>query len=406
MKKTKFAYLFATTLVAGTMGLTSCQEEVENPVAKEGSVTIGLSTVATRATADDVNMGDADTDGNYTYATIDNVVVVPMIGNAYQNPILFGDFNPNDTKVKKQTRTMSQAVSRFKVYGNVCDGYVTPAYSALSEAAVFTGLTFTAPTWESGAPADGTYSKPHELYYYYDTNTTGFSASKNEWGTSEPTWTTGVKLLGDNKSVKITPVNYAVGVLAAAIQNGDVTTDFYTNEACSEGKSKFDENKITVSGITIAGQTKSFDADFVAQGGTVNVYETAVADAKVEATKVTNASRTTGDIYSVVAPTTAGTVTLNIEFTVADGVYFKLANGKIAGKDTKKIYLPVVLNKNLATSTGSATNIFEADKATFLNAKVMNWGLASETPVKTTDVTIGVEFDVEWGEGLSFDVEI
>ena len=64
------------------------------------------------------------------------------------------------------------------------------------------------------------------------------------------------------------------------------------------------------------------------------------------------------------------------------------------------------LNKDLATSTGSATNIFEADKATFLNAKVMQWGLASETPVKTTDVTIGVEFDVEWGEGLSFDVEI
>ena len=138
------------------------------------------------------------------------------------------------------------------------------------------------------------------------------------------------------------------------------------------------------------------------------MYETAVADAKVEATKVTNASRTTGDIYSVVAPTTAGTVTLNIEFTVADGVYFKLANGKIAGKDTKKIYLPVVLNKELASKpvAEGATEIFQADKATFLNAKVMNWGLASETPVETTDVTIGVEFDVEWGEGLSFDIEI
>lgn len=401
MKKTKFAYLFATTLVAGTMGLTSCQEEVENPVAKEGSVTIGLSTVATRSTADEVNMGMGT-----TLQQIDNVVVVPMIGDAYQNPILFGNFTPTaDAKVKKQTRTMSQAVTRFKVFGNVCDGYVTPA--TLSEAAVFTGLTFTAPTWESGAPADGTYSKPHELYYYYDTNTTGFSASKTAWDTTEPTdWATGVKLLGDNKSVKITPVNYAVGVLAAAIQNGDVTTDFYTNEACSEGKSKFDENKITVSGITIAGQTQSFNADFTPSETVVNVYETAVKGAKVEATKVTNDSRATGDIYSVVAPTTAGTVTLNIEFTVASGVYFKLADGQTIVGNGQKLYLPVVLNKDLATSTGSATNIFEADKATFLNAKVMNWGLASETPVKTTDVTIGVEFDVDWAEGLSFDVEI
>lgn len=384
------------------MGLTSCQEEVENPAAKEGSVTIGLSTVATRSSANDVNMGS-------TLQQIDNIVVVPMIGNAYQNPILFGDLNPNDTKVKKQTRTMSQAVSRFKVYGNVCDGYVTPAYSALSEAAVFTGLTFTAPTWESGAPADGTYSKPHELYYYYDTNTTGFSASKTAWDTTEPTdWATGVKLLGDNKSVKITPVNYAVGVLAAAIQNGDVTTDFFTNEDCTEGQAKFDNTKITVSGITIAGQTQSFNADF-APSGTVNVYETAAVGtiATDDSKKVSNTARGNGNIYSVVAPTTAGTVTLNIEFTVAKDVWFKLASGKAVGNGAK-LYLPVVLNKELASKPAAegATEIFQADRATFLNAKVMQWGLASETPVETTDVTIGVEFDVTWGEGLSFDVEI
>lgn len=398
MKKTKFAYLFATTLVAGTMGLTSCQEEVENPVAKEGSVTIGLSTVATRATADGVNMGAK-------LQQIDNVIVVPMIGDAYQNPILFGNFTPTaDAKVTKQTRTMSQAVTRFKVFGNVCEGYVTPA--TLSESSVFTGLTFTAPTWESGAPADGTYSKPHELYYYYDTNTTGFSASKTAWDTTEPAdWATGVKLLGDNKSVKITPVNYAVGVLAAAIQNGDVTTDFYTNEGLSEGQSKFDGSQITVSGITIAGQTQSFDADF-APSGTVNVYETA-AVGTIGSDKVSNDARDKGNIYSVVAPTDAETVTLNIEFTVAEGHYFKLANGTTATPGMK-LYLPVVLDKKLATKpvAEGATGIFQADKATFLNAKVMQWGLASTTPVQTTDVTIGVEFDVEWGEGLTFDVEI
>lgn len=402
MKKTKFAYLFATTLVAGTMGLTSCQEEVENPVAKEGSVTIGLSTVATRATANDVNMGS-------TLQQIDNVVVVPMIGNAYQNPILFGDFNPNDTKVTKQTRTMSEAVTRFKVFGNVCEGYVTPA--TLSETTVFTGLTFTAPTWTEGAPVvdegQPAYSKPHELYYYYDTEDNGFSASMTEWKTTEPTdWTTGVQLLGSYKSVKITPVNYAVGVLAAAIQNGDVTTAFYKDAACEGESNTFDGSQITVSGITIAGQTQSFDADFK-PSGTVNVYEAAAAGT-IGSDKVSNTAREKGNIYSVVAPTTAETVTLNIEFTVASGVYFKLADGQTIVGNGQKLYLPVVLNKELASKpvAEGATEIFQADKATFLNAKVMNWGLASETPVETTDVTIGVEFDVEWGEGLSFDVEI
>lgn len=404
MKKTKFAYLFATTLVAGTMGLTSCQEEVENPVAKEGSVTIGLSTVATRATANDVNMGS-------TLQQIDNVVVVPMIGNAYQNPILFGNFDPKDTKVTKQTRTMSEAVTRFKVFGNVCEGYVTPA--TLSETTVFTGLTFTAPTWTEGAPAGGaTYSKPHELYYYYDTNGVGFSASEDVWDTTEPSnWITGVQLLGSYKSVKITPVNYAVGVLAAAIQNGDVTTAFYKDAACEGVSNTFDGSQITVSGITIAGQTQSFDADFT-PSGTVNVYETAAAGtiATDDSKKVSNSARGNGNIYCVVAPTTAETetVTLNIEFTVASGVYFKLADGKTIVGNGQKLYLPVVLNKELASKPAAegATEIFQADRATFLNAKVMQWGLASETPVETTDVTIGVEFDVTWGEGLSFDVEI
>ena len=84
MKKTKFAYLFATALVAGTMGLVSCSEEGENPMPVEGEnteVTIGLSVApSTRATADDVNLGTTKKD-------IANVAVVPMVGTAYQKPI-------------------------------------------------------------------------------------------------------------------------------------------------------------------------------------------------------------------------------------------------------------------------------------------------------------------------------
>ena len=195
--------------------------------------------------------------------------------------------------------------------------------------------------------------------------------------------------------------------MAAAIQNGDVTTAFYKDAACEGVSNTFDGSQIAVSGITIAGQTQSFNADF-APSGTVNVYETAAVGtiATDDSKKVSNTARGNGNIYSVVAPTTAETVTLNIEFTVASDVYFKLADGQTIVGNGQKLYLPVVLNKDLATSTGSATNIFEAEEATFLNAKVMQWGLASETPVETTDVTIGVEFDVEWGVGLSFDVEI
>lgn len=391
MKKTKFAYLFATALVAGTMGLTSCQEEVENPAATgESTVTIGLSTIGTRSSANEVNMGSE-------LQKISNVVVVPMIQNAYQNPILFGDFTPKATgKLTKKATTLSQSVSRFKVFGNV----PASCFGSLSETSVFTSAAIKAEA-AVDAPTPGTYSQPHGLYYYYDTESNGFSASAQEWpSTGEPTdWQT-VTALGANKSVKITPVNYAVGVLAAAVLNGDAAEVFKEGEVMKS----FDNcttNPVTVSGLIVYGQTESFDADFKASGS-VNVYETANVSAIGDAT-VDNDNRGNGNIYCVVAPTTADRVSLNIEFEVAAGYSLTLANGdEVAAGD--KFYLPVVLNKALATS-GSG-NVFEADKATFLNATVKNWGLASETPVQTTDVTVGVEFDVTWGAGLVFNVEI
>lgn len=392
MKKTKFAYLFATALVAGTMGLTSCQEEVENPAATgESTVTIGLSTIGTRSSANEVNMGSG-------LQKISNVVVVPMIQNAYQNPILFGDFTPTNTgKLTKKATTLSQSVSRFKVFGNV----PASCFGSLSEAAVFTNAAIKTEA-AVGAPTTGTYSKPHGLYYYYDTNASGFLASVNEWpSTGEPTGWQTVTALGANKSVKITPVDYAVGVLAAAVLNGDNTAVF--KEGASADLKTFEScttNPVTVSGLIVYGQTETFDADFKASGS-VNVYETAAVPAIGDAT-VDNDNRGNGNIYCVVAPTSADRVSLNIEFEVATGYSLTLVNGEEVAAG-ERFYLPVVLNKALATGTGS---VFEADKATFLNATVKNWGLASETPVQTTDVTVGVEFDVTWGAGLVFNVEI
>lgn len=90
MKKTKFAYLFATALVAGTMGLTSCSEENENLIPTDGKTTkvaISMSLAQqTRATADQVNMGS-------TIADINNVVIVPMVNDVAQNVIALGTFD-------------------------------------------------------------------------------------------------------------------------------------------------------------------------------------------------------------------------------------------------------------------------------------------------------------------------
>lgn len=405
MRMNKCAYLFAAALVASTVGMTSCSNEdvagIEQGVENKVTLALSASGVSSRASSDEVNFGS-------TYQQIDNVVVVPMIGDAYQNPIKFGSFTPSTgATVVKATRTLSSNVNRFKVYGNVCDGYVTPAYSALSETSLFTSLTFKAPVWESEAPTDGTYSKPHELYYYYDTKGIGFKTSTQAWDGVEPSWgePTENAIGKDVKSVKIGAVNYAVGVLAAMIKNGDTKTQFYTNEGCTEGGASFN-NSLKVTGVIVYNQTESFDADFKASG-TVNVYEKATDNAikGSDDQSLSNENRLGGNIYSVVAPTTTDNVSLNIEFTVAEGVYFKLADGVTVMKPGDKLYLPVVLSKTNGTAN-EATNIFQADKATFLNAKVTNWGLGSTTPVEKADVTVGVEFDVTWGSGYLFNMDI
>lgn len=411
--------LFSKSLIAAAavMMFTSCSnEEVvvpENPYeGKTSDVTIAMSVkgIGSKASADNVNLG-------VTIQDIQNIVVVPMIGDAYQNPIKFGTLEAASISGNKGIQTVKatipQSVTRFKVYGNVLDGYVQDSeeYNNISEVQQFKGFTFTAPD-AVDAPSVGTYKKPHGLYYYADTESLGgFYVSAAEWLTTEPSWAPDkVELIGTNKSVKISPVNYAVGVIAALIKNGDNTTMFYDDDNLTINGNNFGNRAtapLTVTGITIAKQSQSFDANFAPSSDVVNVYETAAkTDIYKDDSSVNNSNRDIANIYSVVAPTTEENVTLNIEFEVAENTYFKSLDGKTVYKPGNKVYLPVVLNKNLATSSGTANYIFEADKATFLNAKVMNWGLVSENVVESADVTIGVEFDVEWGEGLQFDVEI
>ena len=82
---------------------------------------------------------------------------------------------------------------------------------------------------------------------------------------------------------------------------------------------------------------------------------------------------------------TGRTLTLDDGNTVASGAY---------------AYYSVKLNKK------ESKDIFAAATTTVLNARITDWGKGSVVPPTTTDVVIGVEFDVEWAAGLSYDFEI
>lgn len=393
--------LFSKSLMVAAAALTlvSCSNEEEVPVnpyeGKTSDVTVVMSIVGagSKSSAADVNMA-----GNVQ--DINNAVIVPMVGNAYQTPIVFETIsNGSDKKVK----TLPQTVNRFRVYGNAKE-------CTADETKVFTKEHL---KFEVGSATEinrENFYAPHGLYYYRDTQNDGYKAANNtSW--DDVIWTSvtpNSDPIGTNNCVKIDGVKYAVGVLAAAVKNGDTTTEFYDTDPSTGSPlgSTWQEGDIEISGILIYDQAKSFDDSFTASGDEVNVYEE-VANGKAEINDENNVntdSRGTGNIYCVVAPTakTVNTVSLNIEFIAKK--YFKLADGTVVAPNDK-IYLPVVLDK-LAIGADAEKQIFEAAVATFLNATVKNWGLASKTPIESTDVTIGVEFDASWAAGLNFNLDI
>lgn len=388
MKKTKFAYLFATALVAGTMGLTSCQEEVENPAATgESTVTIGLSVApSTRATADDVNL-----DG--TPNAIANVAVVPFVGTAPQRSFYWESVTTTSTPKQAQLNT---GVNSFKVYGNLSEAQAAKVKDVYSLANSDFALAETA---EITVP-DQTFYAPHTQLYYFKNATQFYTATE---GTNWAGATYGglTSSVVGAKYIKIDGVNYAVGVLAAAVLNGDANNNcFYTNEAGTEGATNAAGAGVTVSGIVVEGQ-KDFDVNFATIGDAKTVYETAAVSAFATAA-IGTTNQDDANLYMIASPTGSEDINVNIEFTLPAGYFLKQTSGAVIGsaESDTKFYLGLQLTPT------TEHNVFVADFVTYLNATVKNWGLASEEPVTVTDAEIGVVFNVEWQEGNIYNVEI
>lgn len=400
MRMNKCAYLFAAALVAGTVGMTSCSNEdvagIEQGV--ENKVSLALSVAdkfGTRSTADEVNLGT-------TLSTIKDVVVVPMIGTAYQNPILMGDLNPNSAtdKTVKKTAALNSNVNYFKVYGNV-------DASKFDATKLFTPFELEATS--AGKKGDVDVVNPHGLYYY---GYAGTAENKIQVGATEDSYSdlTAGTGIGSNKYIKLQNVNYAVGVLATAVLNGDAENACVYDAATDGNAEKVSDVNVKVSGIMINGQTKKLDTDFKAVGAdVVTVYEEATAANFVEsAQKLSNSNTGTGNIYCVVTETgtTAApgkAVTGNIEFELAQGKFLQLADGKtrIGSADgPTKFYLAFSLQPETAKA------VFMKDYSTLFNATVKNWGLASDKPIEVTDANIAVTVDMEWQKGIVYDQDI
>lgn len=402
MRMNKCAYLFAAALVAGTVGMTSCSNEdvagIENIQGQQTKVSLGLSVKGAGVKA-------AGTDMNFDgQADIKNIAVVPFVGTAAQKPIPFANITDGaNTEIK--TVQMVTTVDGFKVYGNLTDDQYEKVNNGVYE---LSDDDF-ALTEASNIGGKQCYNPHTQLYYFADAKSFYRATEGENWtGANYGEAKTGA--IGSAKYIKIDNVNYAVGVLAAAVMNGDDTKCFYTSEADAngDGTSAMDATTagVTVSAVLVDGQ-KDFTVNFTTKDDAKTIYVAADKSGKFSSTKIndTDDAATNGNVFSVVSPTANGeAVDVNIEFNLPQNVFLKTTTGDVIGStdNATKFYLGLKLTKDAQHTN----EVFAKDFVTILNATVKNWGIASKTPVVVTDAQIGVVFDVKWQQGNIYEVEI
>lgn len=419
-------YLFATAIVAGTMGLASCSNDEDvvaggdaQGVAQKVTLGVYVNGVSKKASQADVNLGGSVDD-------IENVLIVPVAGDQYQVPIKFGPVNGAVKQSEVVETSLQTTVDEFLVYGNVPEN-VTNAGEG-----TFGGFEYSVAATN---PDDANFKAhniteavcgPLALVYGIDTKdfkVSGNATKENFW-TAAASWNEG-PITSATKGVQITGVKYQVGVMASKIFEN---TNFVANDVpFSEEKNGASSplsndtwitdicDNMKLTGIFVEGQNSTINDKFVWSNPTW-LLDVPVASAvkatrnedewkdnpnhiKTESADGTGVKVDGADFYTVVAPDSGDGIVVSFQFqnntgrelTLDDGN--KVENGKYAYYSVKLYYKD---NKD----------IFAAATTTVLNARITDWSKGTVVPPTTTDVVIGVEFDVAWTAGVSYDFEI
>ena len=421
--------MFAMAIVAGTVGLSSCSNDEDVVGGGEASgvaqkVTLGVSVngVSKKASQADVNLGGA-------VADITNVLIVPVAGGQYQVPISFGTVTGASKQSAVVETSLQTTVNEFLVYGNV------PKNVAIAGVGAFGGFNYTVAATN---PDDANFKAhniseavcgPLALVYGVDAKTfaTSGDVTKDNFWTAEggATWNTGQSAItSETKGIKITGVKYQVGVMASKIfENTQYVADDVPfgakdeNDVVLSAENWVEQicNNMKLTGIFVEGQNSTINDKFVwsnptwlldtphiATTATRNTDAWADNAAKIKTETVetgTGVKVDNADFYTVVAPDDADGIVVSFQFQNNTGRLLTLDDGSTVA-DGAYTYYSVKLNQK------DSKDIFAAATTTVLNARITDWSKGTVVPPTTTDVVIGVEFDVDWAAGLSYDFEI
>lgn len=430
---------------AAVVALASCSndEEVAMPQGETHDVALGVSVrvMGTKAAtgADDVNMSGI----NGNFAAINGIYVVPMVNGAEQAPIPLGNIEANATnKYSWEKAGVRSDVNGFRVYGNLPAEVVTTIMSTFDYPAPATEDNAHAElvTWMGENMAGKTLIGQYPLLYfantdiadpdgvkgYYSVNSTSDwdqianGTSAGQWGSKKTT------ALGTDNRVKISPVNYGVGVLASGVayRRTDTNNNLPDEEKIfgeaadtqADQRQTYEDIKssgtMTLCGVFIQDQPTAIDADLLGLDNN-GVLVAAAATAELKTEKLTfstnnGASVEGANIYAIVTPETSKEVAVSFQFQNTTGKYLFLEKGDVIAPN-EYVYYSTTLTPDAGVKPSGVQGdmlIFDADYTTLLNANIIDWSNGTPYLPVTTDVQIGVEIDIEWNQGLSYDVEI
>ena len=278
---TKYVSFMAIGLMAA-MSLGSCSNDNEPNVPPTGTtlakITMGVTGLPqTKQLAADVNKD------NSNLQDIENIVLVPMVGNTWQNAIDLGSFDisaaTNSGTNYTQTYTgvaINRGVNKFRVYGGAAAKVAAP-------------ITADTQFELEGNATEGTSQtsvyKPAGLYYYVETEEA--SSTGTQKVTIEGPESARQDAVAENtEHIAITGVRYGVGLLTTRVS---VSPDIvYVNET-GAGQDPVQTTEftgtLTLKGVFVGSQPEMVDAQFDpmdADGKTRIVKDESIASSTIE----------------------------------------------------------------------------------------------------------------------------
>lgn len=276
---------------------------------------------------------------------------------------------------------------------------------------------------------------PASIYYFQssDLAATAKELDSNDWpktttkwtGTTAP-WLKAENTLADGWTNTVQPttrsiamrqnINYGVANLATTVKCGEASLKdnkdlSVTDPSEFAGTVTVPEAGFPVTGLLIGGQPTKVGFNF--QPASNDAFDQTIYDNNLTDIVAKNGTASAVN-YTIVLPNDKGreatdqnTVNVAIELTNNSGVAFRGADGIIPAGG--KFYLVGQLNPDAQTLTGvTKPAVFMSDYKTTLNLTIKSLQNAYNTipDLRSTKLQLGLSVDLEWQQGIQFDVEI